>query len=63
MSVTQTVEQQNTESQGREAFLCRLDDVRIMPVGQPAAWFSFTRDGDVVVVKPNVPLLDDTSMV
>jgi len=56
MSVTQAVERKDTGSQGGEAFPCRLDDVRIMPVGQPAAWFSFTREGDAVTVKPNVPL-------
>ena len=33
-----------------------LDDVQILPVGQPAAWLDIKRKGDSVVLKPHAPM-------
>ncbi len=56
MSVTQVGKQQTAKLPDGEAIPCCLDDVRVIPVGQPAAWFSFTREGDAVIVRPSTPL-------
>ena len=33
-----------------------LNDVQILPVGQPAAWLDIKRQGDSVVLRPHGPM-------
>lgn len=56
MSVAGMTGGATTAERTGEAISCSLDGVRILPVGQPAAWFSFERQDEAVVLRPNRPL-------
>ena len=55
MLATQPVEAATDERTG-EPIPCSLDKVRVLPIGQPAAWLGVERQGDAVVLRPHRPM-------
>ncbi len=55
MLATQPVEPATQDRTG-EPIPCSLDKVRVLPIGQPAAWLDADRQGDSVVLRPHRPL-------
>ncbi len=56
MSVAGMTGGATTAERTGEAISCSLDGVRILPVGQPAAWLSVERQDEAMVLRPNRPL-------
>lgn len=56
MSVADVTESPTTVGRAGEVIPCPLEDVRVFPIGQPAAWLSFEREDDAVILRPRQPM-------